>query len=130
MVSGNFGSQSLASQVVAGFASAHLSEDACRRYLLPIVRPVMVCPGCQVSYSASQSERVLSGHAVICAECGRKAFPRTGTILEGVHCGFREVLLVAVMLHWQVKIGDIATTTGISTHTVRRLAYRLERVHE
>lgn len=85
----------------------------------------MICPTCRVSYSPSDIERALSGRDVICTSCRHKATPRSGTIFDGVHCGFREILLIAVLLHWKVCIAEIASRTGISSATVRRLAKRL-----
>ena len=125
MPSANFKQSPVAAQIVESFTSAALNEDTCRRSLLPLIRPDMICPTCRVSYSHADIERALSGRDVICGSCRRKASPRSGTILDGVHCGFREVLLVAVLLHWEVRRQEIAKCTGISDDTVRRLAKRL-----
>ena len=115
----------IAMQIVTNFSSEVLNEENCRRILLPLIRPTMICPSCQVSYTHAEVERVLSGRDVICGSCSRKASPRSGTVLDGVHCGFREVLLVAVMLHWKISRREIARCTGISDDTVRRLSQRL-----
>ena len=120
----NFEEATIAAQIADRFNSDLLDEETCRRFLLPIIRTAMVCAGCGAAFSGAETERTLAGRDVICG-CGRKSSPRSGTALDGVHAGYREVLLVAIMLHWGVKRQEIARRSGISDDSVRRLQARL-----
>ena len=120
-----FDDSSLGGQIITAFSVGHFDEAACRRTLLKILRPAPICPGCQRSFTAQETERMLDDRDIRC-DCGRKSAPRSGTVLDGVHAEYRVVLLIACMAYWGVKPAEIVRHINVSLDTVRRITERLK----
>lgn len=117
---------SVGGRIVQMFDSNLLDEAACRLYLLRTLRPAPICPHCKTSFDFETVERIhYRDRQVECRQCHGKSSPRAGTVMEGVHATYRQIMLVAVMAHWSVPSMEIAQRTGISRDTVRRLCERL-----
>ncbi len=120
-----FDDSSLGGQIISAFSGDHFDEAACRRTLLQLLRSAPICPGCRRSFTSQEVERMLDGREHRC-ECGRKSFPRSGTVLEGVHADYRTVLLIACMSFWGVPRREIGRHTMVSIDTVERITERLK----
>lgn len=112
-------------QIAQQFDRAHLDETECRLLIARILKPSPICPKCQVSLSDPERARLYAGKNLICS-CGTKHSLRSGTHINGIHCDYREIVLVAAMNHWNVPVDAISRATHISTSTVRRLVERFQ----
>ena len=114
----------LADEIVRQFDRDYLDESACRLMIARIIKPSPICPKCKVSVSDPERDRLYAGKSLRCSSCGFKHNLRSGTHLVGIHCEYRDIVLVATMRHWGAKIDAIARAVHISTESVRRLSDR------
>ena len=104
-----------------GVLRTTINEEDARLAVARLLKPVPICPGCQVSLSDQERDRLYAGRSIVCRSCGRKHQLTTGTVFEGMHATYRDVVLVSAMHNNRVKIDDIALVTGLSDDTIRRL---------
>jgi len=97
------------------------SPDLCRLVVGRHLKPCPICPGCGVSLSQQEIDRLYSGTSVVCRGCGKKHRMTTGTVLEGVHADMRDILLIAAMTACEEPVSDIVKVTGLSDDTIRRI---------
>jgi hypothetical protein len=118
----------MAAEIVRRFDHELLDESACRLMIAKILKPSPICPNheCRVSLTDSERDRLYAGKTLICTGCGVKHSLRSGTNINGVHCDYRDIVLVTVMRYWRVPVDAIATATHISSATVRRLVERFQ----
>ena len=119
-----FDGAEIAEEITRRFDSNAFNEDACRRALLPLFRPALLCPGCGVEFDADRQAKIMEGRTVTCS-CGRKSAPKSTTVLESTQLEFRQVLMIITLRAWGVHIMEIAQRTGVSDDTIRRLYGRL-----
>lgn len=110
-------------QISDDFSPALISESAALRFLMTYIRPTLECPGCGRSFDGREVERIYADLPVRCA-CGRKSSARSGTIIDGVHAGWSEILLILVMRHWGQSDQQTAARCRVSHDTVRRIYRR------
>jgi hypothetical protein len=123
-----FSPASIGGQIVQAFESSLLDENACRLYLLQTLRPAPVCPYCNCSFHVNLIDRIYNqDRQITCPQCNRRSSPRAGTVLEGVHATYRQIMLLAIMIHWQIPLAEISKCVGVSTDTVRRFCERLNK---
>ena len=112
-----------------------LDEDFCRRWILTAIHGEreMNCPECHSSLIGVALQRFWEGKRICCRACGKFFTALTGTFLGGCHMDFREVILLAVFLHYRIPSREIARILKISQETVRLWEIKfqaLERVKE
>lgn len=98
-----------------------MTEDAARLVVAQIIKPSPICPGCAVSLDDQERQRLYGGRSVVCRHCGKKYRLTTGTVLEGIHADFRDVVMICVMHRHGAALVDIETVTGLSDDTIRRM---------
>jgi len=114
----------LAAEIAKRFDRDQMDEAACRFMIARILKPAPICPNCKISLSDLERERLYNGKTLICNSCGVKHSLRSGTHINGIHCDYRDIVLVAIMRYWGAPISSISKATNISTATIRRLTER------
>jgi transposase-like protein len=104
-------------QLWAGF----LDEDFCRQWILTAIHGdgEITCPGCQAPLTNIALCRFWDGRRICCRACGKYFTALTKTFLAGCHMDFREVILLAIFLHFGIPAREIARILKISSETVR-----------
>ncbi len=104
-------------QLGAGF----LDEDFCRQWILTAIHGdgEITCPGCQAPLTDIALRRFWDGRRICCRACGKYFTALTKTFLAGCHMDFREVILLAVFLHFNIPAREVARILKISPETVR-----------
>jgi transposase-like protein len=115
----------LAVAIARHFDRDQMDEAVCRETIARLIKPAPVCPRCHVSLTDPDRDRLYAGKNLICPSCGVKHSLRSGTNLNGIHCDYRDIVLVAAMCFWGAPIDSISKAAHISGATVRRLAERL-----
>lgn len=100
---------------------ATVNEDDAREVVARLLKPMPTCPGCKVSLTDQERDRLYYGKSIICRHCGKKHKLTTGTVFEGMHADYRDVVLTAAMHNNGVKTADVALVTGLSDDTIRRM---------
>lgn len=98
-----------------------ISEDAARLMIGRYLKPSPICPGCAVSLNDQERDRLYAGRSVICRYCGRKHRLTTGTVLEGAHADYRDVIMICLMHHHGAALATMEAVTGLSDDTIRRM---------
>lgn len=107
--------------VVRALGAWFLDGGVCRRWILGTIHgggPV-ACPECHRALTDLAAQRFREGRRIHCRACGKFFTARTGTFLDGCHMDFREVILLAVFLHFKIHPREIARILKISPETVR-----------
>jgi len=103
------------------FGAGFLDEGFCRRWILSGIHGAgqITCPKCRVPLSDIALRRFWEGRRICCRACGKFFTALTGTFLGGCHMDFREVILLAAFLHFDIPHREIARILRISPETVR-----------
>ena len=117
MVPGNF----LVDEAAAAFGANFLDEDTCRRWILASIYRdrAISCPECSAPLTEKGLQRFRQAERVRCPACGKFFTAYTDTFLQGCHLTTRQIMLLAVFLHFGIHPEIIATKVGVSTETVR-----------
>lgn len=97
------------------------SPDLCRLVIGRHIKPSPICPGCGVSLTNQEIDRLYDGKRLACRECGKSHKLYSGTVLEGVHAEPREIVLIAAMSAFGEPVKHIHQITGLSDDTIRRI---------
>lgn len=117
---------SLAEEITRQFDRDQLDESACRILIARILKPSPICPRCKISLTDQERDRLYAGKSLICTSCNTKHSLRSGTHINGIHCDYRDIVLVAAMRHWGASVDAISRAAHISSATVRRLVDRFQ----
>lgn len=98
-----------------------ISEDGARLMIGRHLKPAPICPGCAVSLDDQDRDRLYAGRSVVCRHCGKKHRLTTGTVLEGIHADYRDVVIICLMHHHGAALSLMETITGLSDDTIRRM---------
>jgi hypothetical protein len=103
--------------IAAGF----LDETFCRDWILTAIhgRGERYCPECHTVLDGKALQRFGEGKRICCRACGKFFTALTRTFLAGCHMDFREIILLAVFLHFRIPAREIARILWISPETVR-----------
>jgi len=103
------------------FAAGFLDEGVCRWWILNKIHGDghVTCPECHVPLTDVALRRFWEGNRICCRACGKYFTALTKTFLGGCHMNFREIILLAVFLHFGIPAREIARILKISTETVR-----------
>ena len=107
--------------VARAFRADFLDEDVCRHWILTTIHGEgeVTCPECQTVLDGKALLRFWEGKRICCRACGKFFTSLTRTFLAGCHMSFREVIVFAVFLYFQIPSREIARILDISTETVR-----------
>lgn len=97
-----------------------LTDELIRMVVGRHLKPSPICPRCGVSLNMQDVDKLYSGAAVICRDCGKKHRLSTGTVLENVHHDLRDIMIVAILHRCGKKPKEIQTETGLPEDTVKR----------
>lgn len=114
---------------VAGiFDADFLDEDICREWILGEIYQddEIACPRCRKPIKEMALQRFWEGRRICCRECGKFFSALTGTFLSGVHAKFREIILMAILLHFNVKPAEIARMIHVHPETIRLWILRFD----
>ena len=108
--------------------ASFLDETFCRDWILVAIhgRGEQHCPECQTVLEGKALQRFLEGKRICCRACGKFFTALTGTFLAGCHMDFREIILLAVFLHFRIAAREIARILRISPETVRLWEIKFE----
>jgi len=98
-----------------------MTEDAARLVVAGAIKPCPICPGCKVSLDDQERQRLYAGRSIVCRHCGKKHRLTTGTVLEGIHADFRDVVMICVMHRHGTPLVIMEAVTGLSDDTIRRM---------
>jgi transposase-like protein len=103
------------------FNARFLDEVYCRHWILTAIHGEGpdTCPACHAALTGVVLQRFWEGRRIRCRACGKFFTARTGTFLDGCHMDFREVVLLAVFLHFRIHPREIARILKVSPETVR-----------
>jgi transposase-like protein len=97
------------------------SPDLCRLVIGRYLKNQPVCPGCKVSLTDQEVDRLYADKRMICRHCGKGHSLYSGTVLEGVHADPRQIVLIAAMTVCDEPMKNIEQVTGLSDDTIRRI---------
>lgn len=111
----------LPADAAAAFRADFLEEEASRRWILAMIHVAgpITCPDCRAPLTEIALQRFWKGGRICCRACGKYFTALTGTFLAGCHMDFREILLLALFLHFNISAREIARVLKISAETVR-----------
>ena len=111
----------LPADVAGKFSAEFLDEDVCRRWILEKIYDGMAisCPQCSALLTENRLRRFWLAERIRCHACGKFFTALTDTFLQGCHLAFREIILLAIFLHFNIHHREIASILRISTETVR-----------
>ena len=117
MTTGNF----LHNDVAGAFNAGFLDEVARRHWILNAVHcgQDISCPQCTAPLTRKNILRFSLAKRIRCHACGKFFTALTGTFLQGCHLSFRQIILLAVFLHFGIRPATIADKVGVSEETVR-----------
>lgn len=109
------------SDVAGAFHADYLDEAICRRWILTTIHGTgpIACPECRAPLTDIALQRFWEGRRICCRACGKYFTALTRTFLAGCHMNFREVILLAVFLHFDIPAREIARILRINPETVR-----------
>lgn len=107
--------------VAAAFDAGFLDEGLCRGWILgTMYADVKIsCPQCRAPLTEKGLRRFWMAERLRCQACGKFFTSLTDTFLNGCHLSFREIMLLAVFLHYHINHREIARILKISIETVR-----------
>ncbi len=108
-------------EVLAVFSAEFMGEHVCRLWVLSKLHRdhQPCCPGCGEPVAAHLLHSFWNNGRVRCSKCRKYFTALTGTFLSGCHLGFREVMLLALLLALDVPDKQIASTIKMSAENVR-----------
>lgn len=111
----------LPADVARTFSADFLDEDACRHWILEKIYNGMdiSCPKCSMPLTEKGLRRFLMAERIRCHACGKFFTALTDTFLQGCHLTFRDIILLATFLHFDIHHREIARILRISPETVR-----------
>lgn len=111
----------LPGDVARKFSADFLDDNACRRWILEKIYDGMeiACPKCSVLLTKNRLQRFWLSERIRCQTCGKFFTALTDTFLQGCHLTFREIILLAIFLHFGIHHREIAYILKISAETVR-----------
>lgn len=110
-------------QIADAFSSELIPEADAQRFLMRFIRPSLQCPSCGRSFDGREVERLYADVCVRCT-CGRKSSARSGTIIDGVHAGWSQILMIFVLRHFGLNDHLVAAKCNVSHDTVSRIYRR------
>lgn len=114
--------------VLRVFGTSFFDEHACRYWMLQKIHGNQAfCPGCNTEITdIRKRSKFYSGGRLRCYVCGKHFTALTGTFLNGTHMGFKDLILLSVLLGLGLEVKKIADILGRNPETVRLWKHKFD----
>jgi transposase-like protein len=117
--------------ILNDFTVDFLSEAVCRVWVLTeIHKDVARCPGCGIELAGERKLKFWANERICCGNCGKFFTALTDTFLSGCHLSFRQIILLAVFLGFNIPGRIIADKVGITEESVRLWRHKFNAIHK
>lgn len=114
--------------VLRAFGANFFDEYTCRHWVLHKIHGDRAfCPSCGTEITGDMAKgRFYSGGRLRCCVCGKHFTALTGTFLNGTHMGFKDLILLSVLLGLDLEVKKIADFLGRNPETVRLWKHKFD----